>query len=127
MNFFLEKLQKGLKAPFKLRSVGYHAPSLPEPVWDCAKEAKSDHFTVGVAKEDLTPPDLATHRYYMAGYGFFKPVQGFLNPVCATALWLDDNSGRGGVLLVSVDCVGIMHSDVEQIRRRLAHFCRITG
>ena len=127
MNFFLEKLQKGLAAPYKLKSIGYHAPPLPEPVWDCPKEAKSDHFTVGMAKEDLTPPDLLTHKYYMAGYGFFKPIQGFLNPIYATALWLDDNSGRGGVLLVSLDCVGFMHNDVEAVRKRLASFCRTTG
>jgi len=127
MNKLLSALQKTMATPFKLRSIGYHSPPLPQPVWDCPTQAKSDHFTVGIAKEDLTPPDLLTHRYYMAGYGFFKPVQGFLNPVYATAMWLDDNSGLGGVLLVSVDCVGIMHSDVEKIRERLASFCRTTG
>ena len=127
MNFFLDKLQKALAAPYKLRSVAYHAPPLKQPVWNCPAEAKSDHYTVGIAREDLTPPDLLTHKYYMAGYGFFKPIQGFLNPVCATALWLDDNSGHGGVLLVSVDCVGIMNNDVEKIRKRLASFCRTTG
>jgi len=127
MNSLLSALQKSMAAPFKLKSIGYHAPALAEPVWDCPKEAKADHFTVGIAKEDLTPPDLLTHKYYMAGYGFFKPIQGFLNPVYATALWLDDNSGHGGVLLVSVDCVGMLNNDVEKIRRRLSHFSRITG
>jgi len=127
MNFFLDKLQKGLAAPFRLRSIGYHAPPLPKPVWDCPKQASSDFFTVGIAKENLTPPDLLTHKYYMAGYGFFKPIQGFLNPVYATALWLDDNSGHGGVLLLSLDCVGFMHNDVEKVRERLASFCRTTG
>jgi len=127
MHTALKVLEKVLSKPFKLRSIAYHAPPLPEPVWDCPNQAGSDHFTVGLAKEDLTPPDLNTHRYYMAGYGFFKPVQGFLNPIYATALWLDDNSGNGGVLLVSVDCVGIMNNDVDEIRRLLAPFCRTTG
>ncbi|MCL1952640.1 MAG: hypothetical protein FWF60_07410 [Oscillospiraceae bacterium] len=127
MHTAIKVLEKALSKPFQLRSIAYHAPPLPEPVWDCPAQAKADHFTVGLAKEDLTPPDLLTHRYYMAGYGFFKPVQGFLNPICATALWLDDNSGAGGVLLVSVDCVGIMNNDVEALRRRLAPFCRTTG
>jgi len=127
MHKLLGALQTTLATPFKLRSIGYHAPPLPEPVWNCPNQARSDFFTVGTAKEDLTPPDLHSHKYYMAGYGFFKPVQGFLNPVYATALWLDDNSGHGGVLLVSVDCVGFMHSDVEKVRARLASFCRTTG
>ena len=127
MHTALKALEKVLSKPFQLRSIAYHAPPLPEPVWDCPAEVKSDFFTVGLAKEDLTPPDLLTHRYYMAGYGFFKPVQGMLNPIYATALWLDDNSGHGGVLLISVDCVGLMNNDVEELRRRLAPFCRTTG
>jgi len=127
MHNALKALETALSKPFQLRSVAYHAPPLPEPVWNCPTQAKSDHFTLGLAKEDLTPPDLLTHKYYMAGYGFFKPIQGVLNPIYATALWLDDNSGLGGVLLVSVDCVGIMNNDVEEIRRRLAPFCRTTG
>ncbi|MCL2301484.1 MAG: hypothetical protein FWC27_15175 [Firmicutes bacterium] len=126
MHTALKVLEKVISKPFQLRSIAFHAPPLPEPVWDCPAKA-GGHFTAGIAKEDLTPPDLLTHRYYMAGYGFFKPIQGFLNPIYATALWLDDNSGNGGVLLVSVDCVGIMNNDVEEIRRRLAPFCRITG
>ena len=127
MHKSLKALETALSKPFQLRSVAYHAPPLPKPVWDCPAQTKADHFTVGLAMEDLTPPDLDTHRYYMAGYGFFKPIQGMLNPVCATALWIDDNSGHGGVLLLSVDCVGIMHNDTEEIRRRLRPFCRITG
>jgi len=126
MHYSLRVLEKALSKPFHVRSIAYHAPPLPEPVWDYPAQAGS-HFTVGLAKEDLTPPDLSTHRYYMAGYGIYKPVQGMLNPIYATALWLDDNAGLGGVLLVSVDCVGIMQDDVEAVRRRLAPFCRITG
>jgi len=127
MHFTLEALQKGLALPFQARAKTYTAPPLPEPVWDCPAQAESAYFTAGTAKEDLTPPDLRKHKYYMAGYGIYKPVRGILNPVYATALWLDDNSGRGGLLLVSVDCVGIMNSDVEVIRKRLEPFCQITG
>jgi len=126
MHYSLRVLEKALSKPFHVRSIAYHAPPVPEPVWDCARQAGS-YFTVGLAKEDLTPPDLLTHKYYMAGYGMYKPVQGILNPIYATALWLDDNAGLGGVLLVSVDCVGIMQGDVEELCRRLAPFCRTTG
>ncbi|MCL2495086.1 MAG: hypothetical protein FWE98_05455 [Oscillospiraceae bacterium] len=127
MHYSLKALEKALSTPFKLRSINYRPPPLAQPVWDCPDQARSDFFTAGLAKANITPPNLLTHKYYMAGYGFFKPIQGILNPVYATALWLDDNSGRGGVLLVSVDCVGIMNNDVEKIRAMLRPFCRTTG
>ncbi len=128
MNFFLDALQKGLGAPFAYRAKNSAPPPLSPPVWDHVPEAKSDYFTVGAAKEDLTPPGgFRGHKYYMAGYGIYKPVRGYHSSVYATALWIDDNSGRGGVLLVSVDCVGLMNNDVEKIRERLAPFCQKTG
>jgi len=120
-------LQAKMSVPFALLSKISNVPTLPKAVWDCPGESKRDHFTVGTAKVDLTPSDLFSKKYYMAGYGIWKPIQGILNPVYATALWLDDNSGRGGVLLVSVDCVGIMNNDVDEIRTRLARFSQRTG
>ena len=127
MHYSLELLQKALSKPFGLLAKTTKVDPLPPVSWDCVKEPKSDVFTVGIAKADLTPGDIRDHKYYMAGYGIYKPVRGVLNPIYATALWLDDNSGHGGILLVSVDCVGIMNNDVGVIRQRLAAFSRITG
>jgi len=127
VNFFLKALEKTLAVPYAAKAKNYTPVPLNPAVWDHVAEVKSDYFTVGIAKEDLTPPDLLTHKYYMAGYGMWKPIQGILNPVYATALWLDDNSGHGGILLVSVDCVGMLNNDVEAIRKRLEPFCKKTG
>jgi len=127
VNLFVNLLQKSLAAPYFAKSRKFAPPDLRPAVWDCVPEAVSDHFTVGAAMEDLTPPDLLTHKYYMAGYGIWKPIQGVLNPVYATAVWIDDNAGHGGILLVSVDCVGMLNNDVALIRERLAPFCERTG
>lgn len=126
MNFLLEMLEKGLATPFHAIAKKQELPALAPVTWSIP-QGKSERYCVGMAKEDITPPDLRKHLYYMAGYGMYKPIRGVLNPIYASALWLDDNTGSGGVLLLSVDCVGIMNNDVEAIRKRLAPFCRITG
>ena len=45
--------------------------------------------------------------YYVAGYSDNNPATGVLDAPQATALLLDDNSGRGALLLVSLDAVGL--------------------
>jgi len=125
MHISLKLLQARMAIPNAIKSKITPAPPLPEAKWDYPQAGR--HYTVGAAKVDLTPGDLLSKKYYMAGYGVWKPIRGILNPVYATALWLDDNSGRGGILLVSVDCVGIMNNDVEAIRQRLAPFRKRTG
>ena len=44
--------------------------------------------------------------YYVSGYNQNNPAQGILDNPTVRAVWLDDNSGRGGVILCAVDCVG---------------------
>jgi len=126
MHFTLRMLQTLLAAPNALRSAVKPAPVLSPAKWDYPA-APGEHFTVGTAKVSIVPGDLHAQKYYLAGYGANKPARGVLNPVYATALWLDDNTGHGGLLLISVDCVGIMHNDVEALRAHLAPLIERTG
>lgn len=84
-------------------------------------------FTVGFAKEVLLPDDIDTGVYYIAGYGENNPARGVIDPQYVHAVFLDDNSGRGGVLLVSIDAVGLLNKDVQTIRNMLSDFCEKTG
>jgi hypothetical protein len=78
---------------------------------DFLKESKSDKYTVGFAKEILLPDDIDTKKYYIAGYGENNPARGVIDPQYAHAVFVDDNSGRGGILLVSLDVVGLLNKD----------------
>ena len=78
------------------------APKLADGIFDKAGEVKSDFYTAGFAKTDVMPPDIDKKKYYIAGYRPWNPAQGVLDPMTASAFWLDDNSGKGGVVLVSV-------------------------
>ncbi len=84
-------------------------------------------FTVGFGKRVILPEDIEKKKYYIAGYGENNPARGVIDPQYAHAMWIDDNSGRGGVLLISLDIVGLLNKDVNRIREKLGDFCRETG
>jgi hypothetical protein len=56
-----------------------------------------------------------------------KAITGVLDHQMAKALWLDDNSGRGGIVIAVVDCIGLPRADVEMIRNLLKDFKEETG
>lgn len=76
-----------------------------------------EKWTVGFAKEVLTPEDITAEKYYIAGYNPDNPAKSVLDDMHAKAVYLDDNSGRGGVAICAVDCVGISRKDINDIRR----------
>lgn len=102
---------------------------LPEGIFDKTDCAPAKNFTFGFAKATVMPQKHipGPKKYYVAGYRNNNPAAGILDDLQAKALWIDDNSNRGGVVFVSVDCVGLFTSDVNIIRERLRHFSEITG
>lgn len=93
-----------------------HPPAqLPKAAYDKLDTPKSDRFTLGFAKTDIMPDDLPKKKYWVAGYRINNPAIGVLDPMTCSAVWLDDNSGRGGIFLVSVDSVGMSSYDSDLI------------
>lgn len=76
-----------------------------------------EKWTVGFAKEVLTPDDITSEKYYIAGYNTNNPAKAVLDDMYAKAVYLDDNSGRGGVVICAIDCVGISRADINDIRK----------
>ena len=74
-------------------------------------------FTCGFAKTVLTPDNVAGGTYYIAGYESNNPAKGVLDDMFARAVYIDDNTGRGGVIMCSVDAVGISRKDINDIRK----------
>lgn len=102
-------------------------PALEDGIFDYVPEAKSEYFTAGFGKAVMLPDDIDRHRYYIAGYGENNPAKGVIDPQYAHALWLDDNSGHGGMLFISLDVVGILNKDVNAIKESLSDFKRLSG
>ena len=72
--------------------------------------------------DSLPVYSLPESDYWMAGYGNDKPCLGYIDTAYARAVYLDDNTGRGGVLLIAVESVGMSRSTINQMRDSLAVF-----
>jgi len=94
---------------------------------DAARSFKGTAWTAGFSQVELVPPGMDNNIYYMAGYSIDKPITGVLDYPMARALWLDDNSGTGGIIIATVDCIGLPRVDVEKIRSMLKDFQKETG
>ncbi len=99
---------------------------------DFISEPAAEKFTIGFHKEIMLPDDIDKKKYYIAGYGENNPAKGVIDPQYAHAVWIDDNTQRGGILLISLDVVGLLNKDVNKIRELLKGFsaqtcCRYIG
>ncbi len=74
-------------------------------------------WTVGYGENILTPEDVTADTYYIAGYNTNNPAKGVLDDMYAKAVYIDDNTDRGGVILCAIDCVGISRHDINDIRK----------
>lgn len=115
-------LQNSLSRGGAKRTKKNPAPELEKGTFDYISEPKSDYFSVGFAKTDVMPDDMDKTTYYVAGYKINNPAKGALDPMTASAIWIDDQSGRGGVVFVSIDDIGLTNYDVGIIRDMLADF-----
>ena len=124
----LPKLQKAAHAYWGCKAKIRPAPPLPDGVWD-ALDTPGSHYTVGFGRAPFTPSprEVEEKTYWLAGYGTNRPAKSVHSDICASAVYIDDNTGRGALLLISLDCVGLLRDDVLVIRGRLAGFCERTG
>jgi len=104
----------------------YFLPGDGEFLWE-----PGDSWTLGFAKRNLTDaPEvlqgLAQGRFLVAGYNRI-PAQRVMDDLFTRAVYLDDNTGRGGVLYASVDCIGLSYHDVNAIRAIAWGWARAAG
>ncbi|MBO5066361.1 MAG: hypothetical protein J6D06_09635 [Clostridia bacterium] len=124
----VSKLLTGVVKSRGKASLNKRAPvPLKEAVVDFISTPASDKFTVGFSRNYVLPDDIEKSKYYIAGYGENNPARGVIDPQYAHAVYIDDNSGRGGVLLISLDVVGLLNKDVQKIRNILKAFSEKTG
>jgi len=116
---FLEGVVSFAQERFAKGSVKYGqkhpVKAVPRAAYDKLDEPTSGHFTLGFAKADIMPDDLPKKKYWVAGYRINNAATGVLDPMTCSAVWIDDNTGRGGVFLVSVDSVGMSSYDSDLI------------
>ncbi|HRT82978.1 MAG TPA: hypothetical protein P5127_07435, partial [Oscillospiraceae bacterium] len=120
----MKKIVSAPKAKLKKEP---EAPLLSRGTFDKLFEPLSEYYTAGFGKAEIIPADLSRRKYYVAGYNFWNPAKGILDIPHAHALWLDDNSGRGAIVFVSLDAVGMLNKDVRAVKDSMADFLKETG
>ncbi len=90
------------------------------------EEASAEYWSVGYAKNVLTPEDVEGSRYFLGGFLKFpaQEATGVKDDLCVRAVVLDDNSGRGAAAFAWIDGIGLMNADIKDIREKLSD---ITG
>lgn len=92
---------------------------------DVFSDDAGESWTVGFAKSALTPDDIESGKYYIAGYNTNNPAKYILDDMYAKAVYIDDNTGRGGVIICAIDCVGISRADINDIRKLVIESSKI--
>ncbi len=122
-----KSIQKIAAVPKRKRRRMPDAPLIAKAAFDKIDRPKAAFFTAGFGKAKIVPPDLFKKKYYVAGYSSNNPAKGLLDIPLVNALWLDDNSGRGAVVFVALDAVGLLSKDVNTAKALLADFLEESG
>ncbi len=83
-------------------------------------------WSLGYGKASVLPEDFGEKRYakgaylpYVYGNEMYKDDDGNYEDLMSRVIILNDGSGRGNVLFISVDAMGLANSDVRLIREGL--------
>ena len=79
--------------------------------------AEGAKWHLGFGKASMVPENLkdGTKEYYTGGY-FTQKINGVYDDQGANAIAISDNSGRGTVVMVAIDGIGVCNADVRTIR-----------
>ena len=79
--------------------------------------AENAKWYLGFGKASMVPENLkdGSKEYYTGGY-FTQKINGVFDDQGANAVALTDNSGRGTVVMVTIDGIGVCNDDVRTIR-----------
>ena len=81
------------------------------------KPADGAKWNLGFGKASMVPENLkdGSKEYYTGGY-FTQKINGVFDDQGANAVAINDNSGRGTVVMVTIDGIGVCNDDVRSMR-----------
>ena len=79
--------------------------------------AENAKWHLGFGKASMVPENLkdGTKEYYTGGY-FTQKINGVFDDQGANAIALTDGSGRGTLIMITIDGIGVCNDDVRSIR-----------
>ena len=89
-------------------------------------------WSLGYGRASVLPDDLGSKKYakgaylpYIYGNGMYKDDEVQEEDLMARAIVINDGSGRGNVVFISVDAMGLANADVRLIREALKDIASI--
>ncbi len=88
--------------------------------------SKKAVWKLGYSQESILPPDIGSKKYCIAGNTRLPAnyANGVLDDIRVRTVCIDDCSGRGAVVLCSVDCIGLSNKNIRKIRAMLSDFSK---
>lgn len=91
-----------------------------------SKPLKKYAWRLGFSQKSIVPDDLASKKYCIAGNTRLPAnyAAGVLDDIRVRTICLDDNSGRGSIVLCSVDCIGLSNKNIRKVRKMMTDFSK---
>ncbi len=121
----ISKLQKDLPDP-PLDSLGENENTFSEGNEYLENPSENGKWQLGYSQKSILPEDIYTKKYCIGGNTKLPAnyATGVLDDIRVRTIALDDSSGRGKVVLCSVDCIGISNKNVMTLRSRLSDYLK---
>ncbi len=91
-------------------------------------------WSLGYGKASVLPEDFGEKRYakgayipYVYGNEMYKDEEGNYEDLMARVIVINDGSGRGNVVFISVDAMGLANADVRLIREGLKDIAKMNN
>ena len=94
-----------------------HKTQLTEP-------AEGAKWRLGYANASVIPADYKSGKYYTGASAIPIKATEVIDDMKIRVVCVDDNSGRGAVVMCVLDCIGISSTDVRKIREQVADFAK---
>ncbi len=96
-----------------------------QPKIDDVKALRSHRFECGYASARVVPYSPKIKKHLMAGFACGLRAEGVHDAMTVNALWF--GCGGGGMLWLTVDCIGLCRPEIEIIRESLRDFTKNKG
>jgi len=90
------------------------------------------YWTLGFAKQNLTDStevreNIQNGVYVLPGFANNTRSMDIMDDLFVKAVYLDDNTGRGGILYAVIDCFGLTDADANNVRALVWDWARDAG
>ncbi len=86
--------------------------------------ADGNVWRLGYAKKSIVPKDIDSGKYNLGRDLLNKYAEGVYDDQCIRVAVIDDNSGKGAVVLGAIDALGVTSTDVRSIRKQVLEYCK---